>query len=144
MFKNKILLYLSTFGAFLLVDFTWIIFGANPLYQAEIGSILTETFRIIPAFLAYIVLVAGLFVFAINPGFKEKSLFRAIFNGVFFGLFSYAIFALTNMAIIEAWTWKVAITDIVWGGAIGAIIGGIGYKLSVAFLSKKLTENNIQ
>jgi uncharacterized membrane protein len=59
MAKNKILLYLSTFGVFLLVDFTWIIFGANPLYQAEVGSILTESFRIIPAFLAYIALVWG-------------------------------------------------------------------------------------
>lgn len=136
MAKNKILLYLSTFGVFLLVDFTWIIFGANPLYQAEVGSILTESFRIIPAFLAYIALVWGLFMFAINPAYKEKSFVKAVFNGAFFGIFSYAIFALTNMAIIEAWTWKVATTDIVWGGVIGIIVAGVGYKLATAFLKK--------
>jgi len=132
--KNKILLYLSTFAAFLLIDFTWIIFGANPLYQAEVGELLTESFRIIPAFLTYITLVAGIFIFGINPAFKERRFFKSIVLGSIFGLFSYSIFALTNYSIVEAWTLKVAITDIVWGGVIGAIIGGIGYKLSVAFL----------
>ncbi|NCS99119.1 DUF2177 family protein [Candidatus Parcubacteria bacterium] len=134
MFKNKILLYLSVFGAFLLVDFTWIIFGANPLYQAEVGEILAESFRIVPAFLAYIGLVAGLFIFAINPSYREGKFFKSIVLGSLFGVFAYAIFALTNLAVIDVWTWKVAITDIVWGGVIGAIVGGIGYKLSVAFL----------
>lgn len=132
--KNKILLWLATFGAFLLIDFTWIIFGANPLYQAEVGDILTQSFRILPAFGAYIALVAGLFVFAINPAFKERNLFKSVVLGFLFGLFSYAIFALTNFAIIEVWTFKVAITDIIWGGVIGAIVSFIGYKLSIAFL----------
>lgn len=134
MLKNKLLLYLSTFGVFLIVDFTWIIFGANPLYQAEVGSVLAENFRIVPAFLAYIGLVAGLFVFAVNPSFKERKFYKSIVQGALFGIFAYAIFSLTNLAIIEAWTWKVAITDIVWGGVIGAIVSGVGYKLSVAFL----------
>jgi uncharacterized membrane protein len=75
-------------------------------------------------------------MFAINPAYKEKSFVKAVFNGAFFGIFSYAIFALTNMAIIEAWTWKVATTDIVWGGVIGIIVAGVGYKLATAFLKK--------
>ncbi len=134
MTKSKILLYLSTFGVFLLIDFGWIIFGANPLYQAEVGDILIEAFRIGPAFLAYIALVGGLFVFAINPAYKERNILKSIVSGALFGLFSYAIFALTNLAIIEVWTWKVALIDIAWGGIIGAIVSGVGYKLSIAFL----------
>jgi len=132
--KNKILLYLSTFGAFLLIDFAWIIFGANPLYQAEVGDLLTDSFRIIPAFLTYIALVVGIFIFGINPGFKERRFFKSIVLGSIFGLLSYSIFALTNYSVIEAWTLKLAIADVVWGAVIGALMGGIGYKLSVAFL----------
>jgi uncharacterized membrane protein len=134
MVKNKILLYLSTFGVFLIVDLIWIVFGALPLYQAEVGEILVSPARIVPAFLAYIALVGGVFYFGINPGYKERKLFKSIINGMFFGIFAYAIFSLTNLATLEAWTWKVAITDIVWGGVIGAIVSGVGYKLSIAFL----------
>jgi uncharacterized membrane protein len=134
MIKNKILLYLSTFGVFLIVDLIWIVFGALPLYQAEVGEILVSPARIVPAFLAYIALVGGIFYFAINPSYKVKNFYKAIVNGMFFGIFAYAIFSLTNLATLEVWTWKVAITDIVWGGVIGAIVSGVGYKLAVAFL----------
>jgi uncharacterized membrane protein len=132
--KKEILLYLSTFGVFLLVDFIWIIFGAMPLYRAEVGGLLIDAFRIIPAFLTYIALVAGIFIFAINPSFKEGKFFKSIVLGSMFGFLSYSIFALTNYSVLEAWTFKLAVTDMVWGAVIGAIVGGIGYKLSVAFL----------
>jgi len=134
MAKQKILLYLSTFGVFLLVDFIWIIFAATPLYRAEVGDLLIDAFRIIPAFATYIALVAGVFIFAINPSFKEGSMIKSIFLGSVFGFISYSIFALTNYSVLEAWTLKLALADMIWGAVIGAIVGGIGYKLSVAFL----------
>lgn len=133
-FKSKFLVYFLTFLAFLLFDFAWIIFGANPIYQEQVGDLLIDTFRIVPAFITYFALVFGLFIFAINPSHKERKFFKALVLGSLFGLLTYVVFAFTNFSIIEGWTLKLALIDSVWGAVIGAIVSGIGFRLSIAFL----------
>ena len=79
--------------------------------------------QIIPALLVYVFLVGGLYYFILLPK-------RPIMDAFILGLVIYAVFDLTNLAILDKWSYNVAIMDSLWGGSLFAITTFITYKLS--------------
>jgi uncharacterized membrane protein len=46
--------------------------------------------------------------------------------GALFGLFCYATFDLTSLALLKHWSWPVAAIDVSWGAAVTAIAATAG------------------
>jgi len=46
--------------------------------------------------------------------------------GALFGLFCYATFDLTSLALLKHWSWPVAIVDISWGAFVTAVSSTAG------------------
>ena len=67
--------------------------------------------NIIAALLCYISLVLGLFYFII----KDK---KSIGEAFLLGLYVYAVYETTNLAIFKNWTWNIAAIDTLWGGIL--------------------------
>jgi uncharacterized membrane protein len=75
-------------------------------------------FRLVPAILCYIALVAAIYIFVINTNeTKENKIFKAFI----LGLCIYGVYELTNYALLDKWNIKTVIIDTLWGSVLFAL-----------------------
>lgn len=125
--------FLITLMTLLLLDFVWISGLMQRLYQTSF----TEDFLAQPFRLPYAAAFYLLFSFSLWYLFVRKFdtvTTQVLIEAALFGLTAYATFALTNMAVIEQWTLKLTILDLVWGGIVAVATVFIAIKISGAFL----------
>lgn len=101
------------------------IYLTNTIYSDLLRSIQGSDLKIkiIPALLVYVFLVGGLYYFILVPK-------RPIIDAFILGLVIYAVFDLTNLAILDKWSYKIVIMDSLWGASLFAMTTFITYKLS--------------
>lgn len=115
--------WLVTLLGFLVMDFTWIGLIANGFYKAEMGDLLRKNGENLaplwgPAFLLYVLMVAGLVVFVLPKLTQGAGLLQALAYGAFFGLVLYAVYDLTNYSLMNNWSLKMTIVDMLWGSVL--------------------------
>jgi uncharacterized membrane protein len=74
--------------------------------------------RIIPTILCYIALVVVLNYFVLNTNY---SLNKKVLSAFILGLCIYAVYEMTNYALIDKWSVKTVIIDTLWGGVLFAL-----------------------
>lgn len=126
------LIGLAAFILFIILDLAWFSF-AGDFFKAQIGSIARLSadgvwhVRYLPAALVYVFMAIGIVVFVLP---NAESLSMAILLGGLFGLVTYGMYDMTNLATLRAWTYTFAIADMTWGTFLSATISGITYFLS--------------
>ena len=78
----------------------------------------------VPAVLFYLLYVAGVLIFVSGPASATWP--STLVYGALFGLFCYATFDLTSLALLKHWSWAVAAVDVSWGAAVTAIASTAG------------------
>lgn len=122
----KILLQFLVVAAFVFVaDFIWLGMIMKDFYHQELRALIRlgpDGFapRIVPALLVYLLIPAGVILFVGPRISPANSLLSAAGWGAAFGLIVYGIYDLTNLAILDQWTLRVTIADILWGGVLCA------------------------
>ena len=111
----------------LILDIFWLSTMAKRLYRPELGNLIADKFRPIPAVIFYIIYVFGIVYFASSPAINESSGKMALINGALLGALSYSTYDLTNAATLQKWSAKVTIIDIIWGTTLTAISSYAGY-----------------
>lgn len=96
---------------FVAIDAPWIFLVVTPLYKNSISAIMRAEPVLLPAVLFYFIYIAVLLY--ITKGLTSK---KAGITAFLFGIAAYATFTLTNMSVLEGWTWGLVIGDILWGG----------------------------
>ncbi len=122
------ILYLSTFAVFLVVDFLVLSYFMKPIFARDIGPLMLETFRVLPAFLFYAFLVGVVLWFVSWPGLVEgKSLWWVFGNAALLGAAAYGTYEFTNYAILKDWTTTLVMVDLTWGTVLtgGAAAAGV-------------------
>lgn len=114
---NFFKLYLLSLVIFFCIDLIWLGIIAKNLYRAEIGFLMADQIRWVPAFLFYLIYIAGLVFFALLPA--ENWMFAALY-GAGFGLVCYATYDLTNLATLSGWPIRIVVYDLLWGTFISA------------------------
>jgi uncharacterized membrane protein len=71
-----------------------------------------------PAVLFYLIYVVGVLIFVSGAAASAQT---ALLYGALFGLFCYATFDLTCLALLKHWSWAVAALDIGWGAVVTAV-----------------------
>lgn len=114
--------YFVTLFSFLILDAIWLGLIAQPFYQAQIGFLMAENPNWAAAGVFYLIYVAGLVFFVVEPALHSRmALGQAALRGAFFGLVAYATYDLTNLATIEGWPLVVTLVDLAWGMLLGAL-----------------------
>lgn len=114
---------------FIVLDLIWFAF-AGGFFKSEISNIArldssgNWDVRYLPALFVYIFMAIGLYIFVLP---QINSVMSALVWGGFFGLISYAIYDLTNLATLTDWTVKFAIVDMAWGAFLVAVVTTIIY-----------------
>lgn len=123
-------LYGIAWVVFFIIDIIWLTVIARKLYQKELGYIMSERPNWFAAIAFYLLFMAGLVFFVIQPAVDKESLYQALFTGMFFGLITYATYDLTNLATLKDWPLKITIIDLIWGTTLGGTVSAITYLIA--------------
>lgn len=120
--KRNLVLYLITLAVFAATDLLFLGLVASGLFQAQVGDMLGPI-RPLAALLFYLLYPVGIVIFVsrAQPTSRGRLLYGALF-----GLFSFATFELTAMALLRHWTWVVVVVDTGWGMVVTAIAAAAG------------------
>ena len=121
--SRTVVLYLATLAVLLGLDIPVLGLVAKGFFQSQVGEMLGEV-RPLPAVLFYLLYVAGILVFVSGPG--DATWRSTLVYGALFGLFCYATFELTAMALLRHWAWPVVAIDIGWGIVATAVAATAG------------------
>lgn len=126
-------LYAIALPIFFAIDMTWLGIIAKKFYREQIGHLLKPEVNWIAAVTFYLLFLAGLVYFVIEPAMQKQSLTDALLRGAFFGLVTYATYDLTNLAVTKDWPLLVTIVDLIWGTILGAAVATLTY-----FIAQKI------
>ena len=121
--------YLVTALIFLALDALWLGLVAPRLYRQHLGHLLAETTNVLAAAVFYLLYVAALLVFVINPALREGAVWQAVYMGAFLGLVMYATYDLTNLATLKGWPLNITLIDLLWGSFVTAATSGITVRI---------------
>lgn len=116
---------------FLLIDLAWLGGVAKSFYRNQIGHLLADDFRALPALMFYVFYVAGIVWFCV---WGAESWKVAAISGALFGFFCYATYDMTNYATLKGWPLQMVLVDIAWGTVLTALVAGVGAYLSSLLL----------
>jgi uncharacterized membrane protein len=118
--------YIATFVVMLGIDAVWLSLTAGPLYRANLGDIIADNFRPLPAIVFYAIYVVGIMVFVVPTDEAPRNFARIAMFGALLGFFCYATYDLTNYATLRTWSLTVTVADMAWGAVLtgaGAVLG---------------------
>ena len=131
MIARTLIAYIATGVAFAMIDSIWLRSMYTRLYQPEIGEMLMRGMRWGPAVAFYLLYIAGMLIFAVNPALASGRWQTALVQGALLGFFCYMTYDLTNYATLKVWSLKVTVLDMIWGtfltgsaAAVGAFVTG--------------------
>lgn len=107
------------------LDAVWLGWLAKGLYKAEMGSLMAESPRVVPALLFYLAYPAALIYFAVAPvqDAATGATVHAFWRAAALGLTAYGTYDLTNMSVVKGFSVRLALVDVVWG-AFASGVGG--------------------
>ena len=121
----RIAILASTF-TFLVLDFAMIGLVLRPLFQEQVGHLMTTEFRPWPAAAFYLGYPAAVIWLVVRPAVRAGSLRDAVLNGAVLGAAAYGTFEFTNMALLADWQPVLVYSDVVWGAVLTAATSGAG------------------
>lgn len=115
-FFDIALVYGITLIVFFAIDLVWIGFVAKEFYSATIGGLMREEVNWPAAIIFYLMYIAGILIFVLFPALENgSSVLRVAVMGGLLGLFAYATFDLTALALLKNWSATVTVVDMIWG-----------------------------
>ena len=116
-----------------MLDFLFLGIVAKGFFAAQVGDMLGEI-KPVAAVLFYLLYVAGVLIFVSGPASATWP--STLVYGALFGLFCYATFDLTSLALLKHWSWAVAAVDVSWGAAVTAIASTAGLMVANGLAAK--------
>ncbi len=116
-------LYLVVLIVFLVMDAVWLGLLMKGFYNTELGDLARRdngamSPRWPAAVLVYVIIPLGIVMF-VRPAMGSAATWpQAAGWGALFGLIGYGIYDLTNRAVLERWSLKMTVIDMVWGATI--------------------------
>jgi uncharacterized membrane protein len=121
--NRHLTLYLATFVVLMALDYLFLGVLAKGFFVSQVGDMLGEV-KPVPAVLFYLLYVVGVLIF-VNGGATAGPRTTLLY-GALFGLFCYATFDLTALALLKRWSWAVAAVDVGWGAVVTAVSSTAG------------------
>lgn len=134
--SNFAKVYLVALAVFLFLDMIWLGLVAKSFYADQLGYLMKADINWAAAIIFYLLFIAGLVVFVIQPAIEKSSLKFALTMGLFFGLVTYATYDLTNLATVKSWPLSVTLIDMAWGSILAASVSFITFRITRKFFEK--------
>jgi uncharacterized membrane protein len=133
MIAKTLTAFVATGLAFAAIDSIWLMTMAPRLYKPEIGELMADEFRLVPAIIFYLLYITGVLIFAVNPALASGKWQTALVQGALFGFFCYMTYDMTNYATLRIWSLKVTILDLIWGTFLTGAAAVVGTLITQKF-----------
>jgi uncharacterized membrane protein len=133
MMITPLIAYAITLVIFVGIDLVWLMGPGRQLYVTEIGQMLRPQPNIGAAVAFYLLYSVGLTFFAVMPGVKSGLSLHALGLGTLLGLVAYATYDLTNLAVVNGFTLRIAMIDMAWGCLLSGAVAWLACKLILGF-----------
>lgn len=120
-------MYVIAFGVFFIIDMFWLGVIARSFYRNQLGSMMRTDINWMAAVSFYLLFIAGILFFVLQPALAKDSLQYAVFVGAFFGLITYATYDLTNLATLKNWPLTMTLVDLVWGSVLASSTAAVSF-----------------
>ena len=116
-------LYISTIVVFLALDGVWLGLLATQFYKNELGSLARRQGDVLTpiwsaALVVYLALALGIVWFVLPRVSGTHPLMSAALWGFVFGVVTYGVYDMTNLATLAGYSLRLAAVDMLWGGVI--------------------------
>jgi uncharacterized membrane protein len=129
----NLLAYAVTLIGLVVIDLVWLLGPGRQFYVSEIGGLLRANPNLGAAAIFYLLYALGLTFFAVLPGMRAGSVLAAFGYGAFLGLVAYGTYDLTNLAVANGFTVRIAVIDMVWGTLLSGVVAAAASKLVSSF-----------
>lgn len=119
--------YSVAFVVFFAIDLVWLGVVAKNMYKEHLGFVMSPNVNWVAAIGFYMVFIAGLIFFALNPAIEKNSVMYAFLVGGFFGLITYATYDMTNLATLKDWPVFITVVDIIWGTVLCSLTTTVSF-----------------
>ncbi|MDY0125823.1 MAG: DUF2177 family protein [Anaerolineaceae bacterium] len=119
--------FLVAFAVFLGIDMLWLTVIASKFYKSQIGHLMADKAKLLPAAIFYIIFIAAMVYFVIVPALEHQNMTQLLLSAAIFGFVTYATYDLTNMATLKDWPLLVTVVDLAWGTFISLAVSVITY-----------------
>ena len=126
----RLKLFAIALPVFFAIDMLWLGVLAQDLYQDQIGGLMKADPNWWAAILFYLIFIAGMVFFVIEPARQKRSWSHALFAGAAFGFVTYATFDLTALALLKDWPLFITLVDLAWGTVLSASVCLISFSIA--------------
>jgi uncharacterized membrane protein len=119
------LAYAAVLLAVAVLDAIWLGMISKDLYRRDMGSLMADSFRVVPAALFYLLYPLALVYLVLWHA--PSGVIEAMLRSAVLGLAAYGAYNLTNLAIIRGWPVQLSLIDWAWGGVVTALAGAAGW-----------------
>lgn len=121
---------LAAYGVVLLVmgalDGLWLGWLALDFYREQLGALMNDSVRVVPAALYYLGFPAVIVYLALQP---SATLSEAVRRSAVLGLAAFGVYDLTNLATLRGYTVTMTVVDMAWGTFATAAGGAAAYRV---------------
>ena len=125
--------FFAAYGVALVVmsvlDGVWLGWLARDFYRDELGALMTDSVRVLPAALYYVCYPAAIVYLALAPSLGRG---EAVLRSAVLGLAAFGVYDLTNLATLQGYSLTMTVVDMAWGAFATAVGGGVAYALVFA------------
>ena len=111
------------------LDGLWLGWLAKSFYQEQLGALMTDSVRIVPAAIYYFGFPLAIVYLALVPA---TSLGEAVLRSAVLGLAAFGVYDMTNLATLRGYTVLMAVVDMAWGTFATALSGAAAYYFVVS------------
>jgi uncharacterized membrane protein len=132
--RMTLMQFLAAYGVALVVmsvlDGAWLGWLARDFYKRELGALMTDSVRWVPAAMYYLLFPAAIVFLALTPA--PGGLGEAVLRSAALGLAAFGVYDLTNLATLRGYSVAMTVVDMAWGTFASAVGGGAAYALVVS------------
>jgi uncharacterized membrane protein len=107
------------------LDALWLGWLARDFYTRELGPLMANPVRIVPAALYYLLYPVAVVYLALTPLPAGRG--EAVLRSAALGLTAFGVYDLTNLATLRGYSLSMTLVDMLWGTFATAVGGGITY-----------------
>jgi uncharacterized membrane protein len=124
--RHFVKVYLLLLPIFLALDYLWLGVFMAGFYNRELGALARrsgESVSVVPwaAAVVYLLIPLGIVLFALPRVSASNLVASALGWGCLYGLVLYGVYDMTNYSVVGAWSLRLSVADIFWGGLLNAL-----------------------
>lgn len=124
---NTLKIFALQIVLFIALDFLWLGVIMKDFYNRELGELARRNGdslapRWAAAIPIYFLVPAGIIFLIRSHLLPDTNILQAFGWGALFGLITYGVYDLTNLAILEKWTLRMTIADMAWGSFVCGLL----------------------